>query len=182
MGRPRKGDLTGRQAAFVKEYLIDMNGKQAAIRAGYSPDTAPEQASRLLNNANVADALAKAQAERSKRTGISAERVLAELAKVGFANLADIVQDDGSLRPMDTLARDDTAAINAITRKRTIRRDKDGAETETVETSVKLLDKVQALTKLAAHLGICTERGEFSGPGGGPIPLEVTIDYGDDSD
>ena len=57
--------LTPKQARFVEEYLIDLNGKQAAIRAGYSPGTAEVQASRLLRNAKVRFALEDAMLARS---------------------------------------------------------------------------------------------------------------------
>ena len=68
--------LTAKQQRFVEEYLIDLNATQAAIRAGYSPKTANEQGARLLANASVQEAIAKAMAERSRRTGISQDRVI----------------------------------------------------------------------------------------------------------
>lgn len=67
--------LTPKQAAFVREYMIDHNGTQAAIRAGYSARTANEQASRLLANVNIAWAVAKAQAELARKTETEAEWV-----------------------------------------------------------------------------------------------------------
>ena len=60
-GRPR-------QAKFVEEYLIDANGKQAALRAGYAASGAKETAARLLTNDNVKEALRKARAARAGRT------------------------------------------------------------------------------------------------------------------
>lgn len=74
------GNLTAKQARFVEEYLIDLNATQAAIRAGYSERTANEQASRLLANAKVSAAVARAQAERSDRTGVTLDYVLSRLA------------------------------------------------------------------------------------------------------
>ena len=73
--------LTAKQKRFCDEYLIDLNATQAAIRAGYSPKTACEQASRLLANVKVQDEIAIEMAERSKRTGINQDRVLMEIAK-----------------------------------------------------------------------------------------------------
>ena len=61
-------ELTPRQAAFVAEYMVDLNGAAAAVRAGYSANSAKEQAARLLTNANVQAAIAAAQAERSEQT------------------------------------------------------------------------------------------------------------------
>lgn len=80
MGTDDRG-LTPRQAAFVREYLVDNNGAQAAIRAGYSSDAAKEQAARLLTNVNVKAALDEAMAARAARVEITADMVLAGLLK-----------------------------------------------------------------------------------------------------
>lgn len=74
--------MTPKQQAFVNEYLIDLNATQAAIRAGYSPRTANEQASRLLAKDNISAAVAEAQAKRAEETGITARWVLTEAADV----------------------------------------------------------------------------------------------------
>src|SRR4051794_41809085 len=78
--------LNDRQACFVAEYLVDLNATQAAIRAGYSARTANEQAARLLANVSVAAAIAEAQAARSRRTEVTADRVMLELARVAFGD------------------------------------------------------------------------------------------------
>lgn len=75
-------DLTPKQHRFVEEYLIDLNATQAAIRAGYSAKTANEQASRLLANVNVQNAVQEAQEKRSERTAITADYVLEGLKEV----------------------------------------------------------------------------------------------------
>lgn len=69
-------DLTDKQKLFVDEYLIDLNATQAAIRAGYSEKTAKDIACENLAKPNIADAIAKAQQERSSRTLISADEVI----------------------------------------------------------------------------------------------------------
>src|SRR4051812_19346770 len=83
--------LTRRQAAFVAEFLVDLNGAAAAVRAGYSPNAAKEQAARLLTNVNVKAAIAAATAERSDRTRLKADSVIEELRRIAFANIADYV-------------------------------------------------------------------------------------------
>lgn len=65
--------LNDRQARFVDEYLIDLNGTQAAIRAGYSAKTANEQASRLLVNVSVQAQLQRRMKDREQRTEINAD-------------------------------------------------------------------------------------------------------------
>ena len=70
--------LNGRQSRFVEEYMVDLNATQAAIRAGYSPDTASEQACRLLGNVKVQQAVAAERIKQQERTQISADRVVLE--------------------------------------------------------------------------------------------------------
>ena len=72
----KAAELGERQAIFVKEYLIDLNAKQAAIRAGYSAKTAEGQGSRLLRNAQVRLSVEQAQAKRSERLQITSDYVL----------------------------------------------------------------------------------------------------------
>ena len=78
----RTKPLTARQQRFVEEYLLDLNGSQAAIRAGYSEQTATMQASRLLTNANVAAAVINAQAKRAEKVEVTAEWVLKGLIEI----------------------------------------------------------------------------------------------------
>lgn len=68
--------MTPKQAAFVLEYLVDLNATQAAIRAGYSEHTAGSQGQRLLTKVDIQDSISAAQAERAERTGLDAAFVL----------------------------------------------------------------------------------------------------------
>lgn len=104
MGGTGEGDtmsdtLTEKQGTFVTEYLIDLNGKQAAIRAGYSPATAENQASKLLSLSKVKAAVRKAQAARAKRTETSADWVIQRLARNEEAAFAkgDFAQSNRAL-------------------------------------------------------------------------------------
>ncbi len=74
--------LTPKQERFVEEYLVDLNGTQAAIRAGYSVNAAHVTGSRLLTNAKVAAAISAAKRERSEATKIDAEYVLQKLHQI----------------------------------------------------------------------------------------------------
>jgi len=108
--------LTPKQQRFVEEYLIDLNATQAAIRAGYSEKTAEVQGCRLLTIAKIGLAVREAMEKRSARTEITADRVLQEYAKLGFANMADYITGDGAMRTLDlsALTRDQAAAIKKI--------------------------------------------------------------------
>lgn len=172
MAARKPAALGDKQAAFVAEYLIDLNATQAAIRAGYSAKAAKVTGHRLLTNANVAAAIQKQMDERSKRTGITADRVLEELAKVGFANAADYfewgpggitVRDQGDLTP------EQTAVVAEVSQTIT----KEGGTIR-----VKLHDKLGALEKIGRHLKMFTDRHEHTGADGTPLTVQV-LRFGD---
>ena len=137
--------LTDKQARFCEEYMIDLNATQAAIRAGYSPKTANEQAARLLANVSIQNRIAQLQAEQSRRTGVSADRVVRELAKVAFVNAGDLIDARTASLKSDA-APDDLAAVQSVKVKTF---GEDGLEQE-----VKLADKLKALDLLGRHLGM----------------------------
>jgi phage terminase small subunit len=95
------GKLNDKQRRFVQEYLIDLNATQAAIRAGYSADTAHSQGPRLLENAGVKAAIDEARAERARETQIDAAWVLKRLAAEADADVADLYDEDGRLLPVN---------------------------------------------------------------------------------
>src|SRR3954452_24234115 len=78
--------LNERQRRFVAEYLLDLNATQAAIRAGYAAATANRTGPRLLSNVGVAAGIAEAQAGRSRRTEVTQDRVVLELARIAFSD------------------------------------------------------------------------------------------------
>ena len=92
--------LTAKQQRFVEEYLVDLNGTQAAIRAGYSAKTAYSQAERLLRNAEVQSAVMAAKQVRSEKTGIDAAWLLSRLAEESTADVADLYDEHGGLMPV----------------------------------------------------------------------------------
>ena len=144
--------LTDRQQRFVEEYLIDLNGTQAAIRAGYSPDSANAQSTKMLTKGNVSACVRKAIAERSKRTGITQDRVLRELARIGFVNVPDVVNALDATIKEDADA-DDTTAISSVKVKTTRTKD----ESEITEREIKFHDKVKSLELIGKHLAMFTE-------------------------
>ena len=141
-----------RQDIFVDEYLIDLNATQAAIRAGYSVKTADQQGSRLLANVKVQSKIAKEMAERSKRTGVNQDRVVLELAKMGFVNPADVIDlKTGEVLPDAT--SDDLACIQSVKVKKTIK-----GKSVIEEREVRFYDKAKALEKLGQHLGMWNDK------------------------
>lgn len=144
--------MTDKQKRFCEEYLIDLNATQAAIRAGYSPKSASEIGRQLLEKTGVSREIQKLMAEQSRRTGVTADRVIRELAKIGFVNAADVIDDeDATVRP--TASDDDTACIQSI-KVKTMSSDKG----DIVEREVKLADKTKALELLGRHLGMWNDK------------------------
>lgn len=146
--------LTEKQQRFCEEYLIDLNATQAAIRAGYSPRTANEQGARLLANVSISKAIAQAMAERSRRTGVSADRVVRELARIAFANAGDLIDASDATLKSDAVP-DDLAAIQSI-------KVKDLGDLG-VEREIRLADKLKALELLGRHLGIFHDKLRLDG-------------------
>ena len=87
--------MTPKQDRFVAEYLVDLNATQAALRAGYSPRTAPQQGSRLLKNAQVQAAIAAQQAQQLEAVEVRIEDVLRDLKAIAHTDLRALSQQSG---------------------------------------------------------------------------------------
>ena len=125
--------MTDRQKKFCDEYLIDLNATQAAIRAGYSEKTAYSISNELLKKPQI------------KRTEITADRVLLELARIAFVDGSAFatITACGKVKftPTDELTNDQRAVIAGV---------KNGK----FGTEIKTNDKVRALELLGKHLGL----------------------------
>ena len=146
--------MTKKQKRFIEEYLIDLNATQAAIRAGYSPDTAKSIGSENLTKPDIQARIARAMAERSRRTGVNADRVVMELAKIAFVNASEVINPETATIREDA-APEDTAAIQSVKVKTF---GEDGLERE-----IKMADKLKALELLGKHLGMFKDKVELSG-------------------
>lgn len=166
--------LTAKQQRFCDEYLIDLNATQAAIRAGYSENTAMEQGYQLLQKTSVAEYIAERKQDRVARTEITQDMVLKELANIAFSNAADfakviekkaMIDVKGKMVPVldadgnpVTYRTVEPVLTEELTeeQKRTlsvIKKGRDGFE-------VKPYDKVKALELLGKHLGMWTDKVE----------------------
>jgi phage terminase small subunit len=146
--------LTPRQKAFCREFIVDRCGRRAAIRAGYSARTATAKGSHLMRTPHVRAEIDRLDALTARRSEITLDRIMAELAKIGFANVDDFLARDPQTRTWTMSAdparldRDRLAAVQEITVH------KDGRAT------VKLHDKQRALVALGTHLGGFARRRE----------------------
>ena len=149
--------LTPKQAQFVKEFLVDLNGTAAARRAGYSAKTAEQQGYQLLQKTSVQKAVAEAMQARSERTEITADQVLKELALIGFSDMRDFTSwapDGVMLRESSELTEDQARAVAEV------------SETKTEHGGTvrfKLHDKRASLVDIGRHLGMFTDNVNLSG-------------------
>ncbi len=171
------GKLTPRQSMFVKEYLVDLNGTQAAIRAGYSPRTANEQAARLLANVNISDAVAAGMAKRAAKVEINADYVLARLAEIDRMDVLDIMNDDMTLKPVSAWPSSWRRYLSGFD----VAEMKDGQDAIGVLKKIKWPDKVKNLELLGKHVGVgaFSEKVQLSGPDSGPVQFGFKIIDGD---
>lgn len=158
--------LTAKQKKFVEEYLIDLNATQAAIRAGYSTESAKEIGCENLTKPNVKAEIDKAIAERSRRTGINQDRVLRELAKIAFVNPNDVINFRDATVKMTS--EENLAAIASIKVKEI-----PGEYGNATEREVKLYDKLRALDLLGRHLGMFKDKIEVNGDMGVKIVDDI---------
>jgi len=151
------------QKLFVKEYLVDLNATQAAIRAGYSKKTAMQQGQRLLTLPDIQMAVQREMRKREKRTEITADRVLQELAKIGFSDIKDFLE----FKTAQTVVDHNATGEPIIDYKQVIDiKDSDEVDGTLInEVSIskdgtfkfKLHDKMAALEKMGKHLGMFKE-------------------------
>lgn len=165
--------MTKKQQRFVEEYLIDLNATQAAIRAGYSVRFANTNANKILQNTTLQAAIGRAIAERSKRTGVNQDRIVLELAKIAFVNMADVV-DMNSVTIKADANRDDLASICSVRVKTFPCKSGELG----IEREVKTYDKIKALELLGKHLGMFSDKIKFEGA----IPVVICDDLDDEED
>lgn len=142
--------LTAKQEEFVRQYLVDLNATQAAIRAGYSEKSADNIGSELLGKTGVAEAIAESQKAKAKDLNVTVSRILEEYAAIAFTKLTDIaeVDDDGKVikyKPTKDWPESAKAAVQEMSNTAS-------------GMKIKLYGKTAALTDLAKHLGMFIER------------------------
>lgn len=148
--------MTKKQKIFADEYLIDLNATRAykvAYPSVKKDETAAQAGSRMLRNVKVADYIQKRMQDRQKRTEITQDRVLEELAAIAFARATDFAEVKGGFVIIKDTAGLSEQQIKAIAG---IKEGKFGVE-------LKLNDKEKALELLGRHLGMFKDRMEVSG-------------------
>jgi len=164
-------ELNQRQEMFCREYIKDLNGTQAAIRAGYSPRTADRMAYELLKKPEIQAFVLQSKAERVEEVKVDANYVLKRLIEIDEMDVADILDDGGDFLPIKkwpktwrtTLSGLDIAIINS-------------GDTETILKKIKWPDKVKNLELLGKHIGVgaFTEKVDHTSSDGSMSPAKPT--------
>ncbi|WP_353640562.1 terminase small subunit [Escherichia coli] len=165
--------LTDKQELFAREYLKDLNGTQAAIRAGYSEKTANEQASRLLANVNVQKFVAELKSARVEQTGIDAAYVLRRLVEIDQMDVLDILLQNGELKPIKDwpkVWRTTLSGMDVV--------EMASADSAALLKKIKWPDKVKNLELLGKHVSVQAFKEqashELTGKDGGAIQIEAS--------
>lgn len=152
--------LTPLKERFVDEYLVDLNCTQAALRAGCSPRSAHTSGWRMLQDAEVADAITARRVDLVERTHVTQERIILELARVAFTNIDEVFPwTERGPNLIDSALLDDRvkaaiAKVKVKRRREVVGRGDDAESWEVEEQEVQMHDKLSALDKLAKHLGM----------------------------
>lgn len=156
---------------FVAEYLVDLNGARAAIRAGYKPTSAGAMAYKTLSKPAVAEAIRQAQTKRLAALDMTATEVLRELAAIARANVFDYMRlgrDGEPIVDFSGLDRARAAALSEVTVEDfTEGRGTDKRDVRRVK--FRMHDKLAALDKLAKHHGLLRERVSHENPDGSAL-------------
>jgi phage terminase small subunit len=155
---PVEYKLTDMQQKFVDEYLIDLNGKQAAIRAGYSPIGADSYASQLLSFPNVRDAVTRQSADLSARASVSAQKMLAWLKYVQDADYTDAFTVNFELKSKDQIPKELRTLIQGITVIK-----KSTQFGEDTHCKVTFVDKLRSAEIISKYLGMFDVRESSAG-------------------
>lgn len=153
--------ITAQQKSFGIEYLKDHNGKQAAIRAGYSPKSAEVQASRLLSNAKVQAYIQELSIIATKRNDITVDRVLQEIALIAFLDIKEFYNDNGTVKKVCEIEEKARRAISSVTTRELWIGKGEKAELFSIE-SIKSGDKLKALELLGRYLSMFKDKLEIS--------------------
>ena len=162
-----------REKTFCQEYSIDQNGTRSAKAAGYAPKSAHVTASLLLRKSKIRATIDAILKKRADKLEISAEKVVGELAKMGFSNMLDYMRadEDGEfVLDFSKLTREQAAAIQEYTVDATGGTG-DGERKQVMRTRFKLADKARSLELLGKYLKLFVDKVEVTGLGDLPAVL-----------
>lgn len=163
MGGWKVAKLSDKQELFCLEYLKDLNGTQAAIRAGYSKNTAQEQSSQLLSKLIISKRVAELKFSHFNAVEIQGKDVIEEFALIAFSDIKDYIEisEGGEITAKTFLEmKGASRAIRSVKEKRVIRESRDGSEDQIIDSTFEfqLWDKNKALDGLARHHSLFNDK------------------------
>ncbi|MDR9913255.1 terminase small subunit [Enterobacter cloacae] len=157
--------LTAMQEAYCQSYIkTPENQSQAAIDAGFSPNTAAVKASVMMRDERIQKRIAELMEERNKRNRVSADYVLMRLVEIDQMDVLDILNDDGSLKPIREWPKIWRTTLSGFDLSSTIMNMNEDS-IETILKKIKWPDKVKNLELIGKHVDVNAfkERLEVSG-------------------
>jgi phage terminase small subunit len=154
----KKDELTPSQARFAEEYVKDLNKTQAAIRAGYSENTAESQGVRLSKNAKVQQYILKLQEKRSHRTEITADKVLKEIFDLATVDITQAFDDMGQMKPLKEIPANVRKAISHLEVAEIFDGQGDQKHAIGLMKKSRFYDRIRALELLMRHLGLLNDK------------------------
>lgn len=146
--------LTAMQEAYAQEYTkCPENQTQAAINAGFSPNTAAVKASVMMRDERIQKRIAELMEERNKRLRVSADYVLLRLVEIDQMDVLDILNDDGSLKPIREWPKIWRTTLSGFDLSSTIM-NMDETSIETILKKIKWPDKVKNLELIGKHVDV----------------------------
>ena len=152
------GEFTEMQRRFCQEYIIDLDGPAAAIRAGYAPSRANAASNAMLKHPPVRDHVARLKGERSARTAVNADRVLRTMGEMFFGDPVDLLNEHGGLKLPHEMKPADRMMIQGIKIKRQIGIGEDGKKIPEEIIEIKLASKETLGSLLMRHLGMLNDK------------------------
>ncbi|MCX9812327.1 terminase small subunit [Escherichia coli] len=148
--------LTAMQEAYCQSYIkTPENQTQAAINAGFSPNTAAVKASVMMRDERIQKRIAELMEERNKRMRVSADYVLMRLVEIDQMDVIDILDDEGGLKPVSQWPKVWRTSLSAIDINRIRMAGKDGEDDiESTLQKVKWPDKVKNLELIGKHVDV----------------------------
>lgn len=173
--------LTDKQELFAREFIVDLNATQAAIRAGYSEKSSRNQGARMMANDDILDRIAELKAERNEQVGVDAAYVLRRLTEIDQMDVLDILLANGELKPIKDwpkVWRTTLSGMDVV--------EMASADSAALLKKIKWPDKVKNLELLGKHVTVQAFKENIKSEHAGSIGLNLnkslTELFEDDSD
>lgn len=152
----KAGKLSDKQELFCKEYLVDLNATQAAIRAGYSEKASRAISCENLTKPNIQERIQELSKKRAEKLEISMDRVALEYHRIAMFDPRRLFNEEGSLKPIHELDDDTAAGISSLDHELIYSNKENIGEIK----KIRLWDKTKALEALGRHVGFFEKDNE----------------------